>query len=101
MQNYYEGRIEPRWMAMAQAFTAALFTKREYEMGNRIIVSSPAATAASWATRMNILNYTRETGDLTTNERRELMGYPPVEGGDKRQISLNYVSNKNQESYQT
>ena len=50
---------------------------------------------------MNILNYTRETGDLTTNERRELMGYPPVEGGDKRQISLNYVSNKNQENYQT
>lgn len=101
MQNYYEGRIEPRWMAMAQAFTAALFTKREYEMGNRIIVSSPAATASSWATRMNILNYTREAGDLTTNERRELMGYPPVEGGDERQISLNYVSNENQESYQT
>ena len=86
---------------MAQAFTAALFTKREYEMGNRIIVPSPAATASSWATRMNILNYTREAGDLTTNERRELMGYPPVEGGDERQISLNYVSNENQESYQT
>ena len=50
---------------------------------------------------MNILNYTKETGDLTTNERRELMGYPPVEGGDERQISLNYVSNKNQSNYQT
>lgn len=101
MQNYYEGRIEARWKAMAQAFTAALFTAREYDTGNRMIVSSPAATAASWATRMNILNYTKETGDLTTNERRELMGYPPVEGGDERQISLNYVSNKNQSNYQT
>lgn len=101
MQNWYEAKIEPRWLAMSKAFTEALFTRRERDVGNRIVVSGTAAVAASWATRMNILNYTKETGDLTTNERRELMGYPPVEGGDERQISLNYVKSKQQTEYQT
>lgn len=101
MQNWYESRIEPRWMAMSKAFTDAMFTRREKDVGNRILISSRAAVAASWATRMNILNYTKETGDLTTNERRELMGYPPVENGDERQVSLNYIRSHQQSQYQT
>ena len=101
MQNWYEAKIEPRWLAMGKAFTEALFTRRERDVGNRIVVSGTAAVAASWATRMNILNYTKEAGDLTTNERRELMGYPPVEGGDERQVSLNYVKSTQQSEYQT
>jgi len=101
MQNWYESRVEPRWRAMGQAFTAALFTRREWDVGNRILVSGSAAAAASWNTRVNILNTTKETGDLTTNERRELMGYPPVEDGDERQVSLNYVQSRQQNEYQT
>ena len=88
-------------MAMSKAFTDAMFTRREKDVGNRILISSRAAVAASWATRMNILNYTKETGDLTTNERRELMGYPPVENGDERQVSLNYIRSHQQSQYQT
>lgn len=101
MQNWYESKVEPRWLAMGKAFTEALFTRREWDVGNRIIVSGSATVAASWTTRMNILNYTKETGDLSTNERRELMGYPPVEGGDERQVSLNYVKSTQQSKYQT
>lgn len=101
MQNWYESKVEPRWLAMSKAFTEALFTRRERDVGNRIVVSGSAAVAASWATRMNILNFTKEAGDLTTNERRELMGYPPVEGGDERQVSLNYVKSTQQSEYQT
>ena len=52
-------------------------------------------------TRINLLNATRETGELTPNERRELMGYPPIEGGDERLVSLNYVKAKDQSKYQT
>ena len=57
--------------------------------------------SASMQTRINLLDATRETGELTPNERRELMGYPPVEGGDERQVSLNYVKAKDQSKYQT
>ena len=49
---------------------------------------------------VQILNTTKETGELTTNERRELIGYPPVEGGDIRQVSLNFINSKNQDKYQ-
>ena len=56
---------------------------------------------SSIETRVRVLESTKETGDLTTNERRELLGFPPVEGGDDRQISLNFVNAKDQSQYQT
>ena len=47
-----------------------------------------------------MLEAVREKGTLTDNEERALIGYPPVEGGDVRHISLNYVNADKQEEYQ-
>lgn len=55
----------------------------------------------SYATRVNIINQTKEIGILTVNEQRELLGYGPVEGGDIRQVSLNYINADKQDEYQT
>ena len=55
---------------------------------------------ASLSTCVQVLNATKDTGELTTNERREILGYPPVDGGDVRQVSLNYVSADSQKEYQ-
>lgn len=101
MQNYYESVVEPVWEIMEAAFTKALFTDREQDFGNRIVVYSGVATGASWQTKLNILNSTKEVGELTVNERRELIGYGPVEDGDERLVSLNYVKAKDQSKYQT
>lgn len=101
IQNFYDSVIETLWAEMEQAFTAALFSRRELDVGNRILIYSGAATGASWATKLNILNTTKECGELTINERRELLGYAPVEDGDERQVSLNYVRAKDQSKYQT
>ena len=38
---------------------------------------------------------------LSINEQRELLGYPPVEGGDKRLVSLNYIDSEDQSEYQS
>ena len=57
-------------------------------------------TGTSIQTRVQVLSATKETGELTTNERRELLGFAPVEDGDQRQISLNYVKNTDQTTYQ-
>jgi hypothetical protein len=100
-QAFYESVIEPILIQFGQALTNACFTQREKDSGNRIIFNSASVMSASMQTRINVLNATKETGELTKNERRELIGYPPVEGGDEQQVSLNYVQAKDQSKYQT
>lgn len=101
MQNYFDSIVEPVWEEMAEAFTAALFTRKEQAFGSRIIVTSGAATGASWNTKLMLVANTKDLGLLTPNEYRELLGYAPVEGGDERLVSLNYVKAKDQSKYQT
>lgn len=101
MQNYYDSIIEPRWQAMSAAFTAALFSSGEQNTGNRILMFGGAATGASWSTKLAIVTNTKEMGLLTVNEYRELLGYAPVEDGDERLVSLNYVKSSDQSKYQT
>ena len=55
----------------------------------------------SLQTRINIISQSKEIGILTINEQRELLGYPPVEGGDIRQVSLNYINADDQSEYQS
>ena len=98
---WQEGKIEPIWNLFAEAVTAVYFTKHEQECGNKMIMTGGVMMGLSVASITQILNTTKETGELTTNERRELLGYPPVEGGDDRQVSLNYINSKDQSKYQT
>lgn len=95
-----EGKIEPIWNLFAEAVTAVYFTQHERECGNKIIMTGGVMMGMSVNSIVQILNTTKETGELTTNERRELIGYPPVEGGDIRQVSLNFINSKNQDKYQ-
>lgn len=97
---WYEGKIEPIWEMMAEAFSNAYFTEREKEIGNRLIVSGGIMMGTSIETRVKVLDATKEAGELTTNERRELLGFPPVADGDVRQVSLNYVKATDQGKYQ-
>ena len=42
-----------------------------------------------------------DRGIITVNEYRELMYLPQIDGGDVRQVSLNYVKTDDQTLYQT
>lgn len=92
--------IEPLWEIFAQAVTCCGFTPQELDKGNKMIMSGGRLMGASLSTCVQVLNATKDTGELTTNERREILGYPPVDGGDVRQVSLNYVSADSQKEYQ-
>lgn len=98
---WYESVIEPLWEAFAEALGNTYFTAREKGHGNRIMVSGGVLMGTSYQTRINIINQTKEIGLLTINEQRELLGYGPVEGGDIRQVSLNYINAAHQDEYQT
>jgi len=98
---WYESKIEPLWEMFAEAVSNAYFTLREKGCGNKIVVSGGVLMGTSYTTRVNIINQTKEIGILTVNEQRELLGYGPVEGGDIRQVSLNYINADKQDEYQT
>lgn len=98
---FYESVIEPILIQMGQAFTNACFTQREKDVGNRIIFTSSALINASTSEKVQLINATREIGLMTTNEQRELFSLPPVEDGDERVISLNYIKQSDMSKYQT
>lgn len=100
MMNYFDAIVEPFWEEMGEAFTKALFTRREQDFGNAIMVTSSAATGASWGTKLNIINSTKEIGLLTKNQYLELLGYPPVDDGDVAYVSLNYIKSTDMSKYQ-
>lgn len=97
---WYESKIEPVWQQLAEALNNAYFTPREKGCGNKLVISGGVLMGTSYQTRINIIDKTKEPGILTINEQRELLGYEPVEGGDVRQTSLNYVKAQNQDQYQ-
>ncbi len=97
---WHEGKIEPIWKTFAEAVTNAYFTKHEIECGNEIIMCGGVMTGLSMQSITQVISVVKEIGILTINEQRELLGYGPVEGGDTREVSLNYVNAEGQNSYQ-
>lgn len=98
---WYEAVIEPLWEQFAEALSNVYFTEREKGFGNKLVISGGVLMGTSYQTRVNIINTTKELGMLTINEQRELLGYAPIEGGDIRQVSLNFVNADKQDKYQT
>lgn len=98
---WYESVIEPLWEQMAEALGNVHFTQREKGHGNKLIVAGGVLMGTSYQTRMNIIAQTKEIGILTINEQRDLLGYAPVEGGDIRLVSLNYINSTKADEYQT
>lgn len=99
-QAWYESVIEPIWEKLAEALTNACFTQREKDVGNRLIINAGVMMGTSYQTRINIISQTKDIGLLSINEQRELLGLGPVEGGDKRLASLNYVNVDKMDEYQ-
>lgn len=98
---FYESVIEPLAVKLSQAFTVALFTKREQGFGNEVMFETNRLNYISVASKINIAKQLLPAGILTINNARELFGYAPVPDGDERIVSLNYIKAKDQSKYQT
>lgn len=98
--SFYESIIEPIAIQLSLEFTSKLFTEREKGFGNKIIFDANRLQYASTKTKTNMIKTLMPIGIMTINECREIFSLSPVEGGDKRQISLNYVNANKQDLYQ-
>lgn len=99
-QAFYESIIESIKIQLSQEFTAKVFTDQERKYGNLIDFNSNRLTYASTANKVSMVKELGALGLLTTNEARELFDLPPVEDGDRRLVSLNYINADKADEYQ-
>jgi hypothetical protein len=86
---------------MGLEFTSKLFTEREIGFGNQIIFESSRLQYANATTKSNLITNLMGLAVLSVNEAREILNLAPVEGGDVRYQSLNFVDATKAAEYQT
>lgn len=98
--SFYESTIEVFINKLEIEMNKKLFTSKERSFGNMIIIEANKLQQMSITSRLSIIGQVKELGLLTINEMRELIYMPPVENGDIREVSLNYVDADKQNVYQ-
>ena len=97
---FYESVLEPISVQMGLEFTTKLFSERELGFGNEIIFESNRLQYASVSSKVNLINNLMQYGILSINEAREILNMGPVEKGDRRLQSLNYINIARADEYQ-
>lgn len=97
---FYESTIEPIAIQLSEAFSLALLTDNQLKNGEEIIFFSERLQYASWNTKVGAIEKLMGLGIMSLNESRGILGLEPVEGGDKRLQSLNYVDADKANKYQ-
>ena len=98
--SFYESTIEPFVNKLELELSKKIFSKNERTRGNKIVVEISKLQQMSITSRLSIIKEVKEIGLLSLNEMRELIYLKPIEGGDVRQVSLNYIDADNQSEYQ-
>lgn len=86
---WYEGRIEPFALALAEALSKANFTDRERQ-NNYIVFSSSYLEYATPESKRKVINDGLDRGSLSINEARDILQIPRIPGGDVRMIRGEY-----------
>ena len=97
---FYESVIEPIAIQLSLEFTAKVFTDREKGWGNEIVFEANRLQYASNATKISVITTLIDRGMMSLNQGLEIFNMPPIEGGDKRIVSLNFVDANIANQYQ-
>ena len=100
-EAFYQKVLEPLALAISQAFTKKLFTKRERAFGNRIELYPKDLIFMTVSQTLEMINILSPTGGLFENEKRVALGLRPLpELKGKRYMSLNWIDANNADQYQ-
>ena len=89
---FYESIVEPFALQLSQEF--------HLKSGAAITFTAERIEFSSAETKIKLLHEAAPLGLMTVNEARHLLALPPVEDGDRRLQSLNYVSAEKADAYQ-
>lgn len=90
-EAYYEHALEADIKSLGQSMSRVMFTDREASFGNEIIFFPNDIAFMSMENKIAALQTGLPAGIFTKNEARELLGYPPIEGGDVMPRGYNEV----------
>ena len=100
-ESFYQKTLEPIIIAMSQAFTKKMFTKREKAFGNKIELYPKDLIFMTVSQTLEMINILSPTGGMFENEKRTALGLRPLpELEGKRFMSLNWVNADNADQYQ-
>jgi len=97
---FYSTTIEPIALQLSLEFTNKLFSDRQVGYGNEIIFSASRLMHVDIKEKVSMAKELLPLGLMTINEMREIFEMDPVDGGDKRLMSLNYVNADKADQYQ-
>lgn len=97
---FYDNTLETLVVSFNQAFTNCFFTDGEIARGNEIIFYYNIMETFSNEEKLEHGKEMMDRGAMYINEFRELLGYPPMEDGNKTKPSLNYVDGDIANEYQ-
>lgn len=97
---FFQTCIENFMIELEQAMTERIFSPREKDVGHRIKCYYSRVAYMDAAEKRELAQLARDTGLMTINEMRELYGMSPIEGGNRRLQSLNYVNTELVDKYQ-
>lgn len=99
-QAIHEGVFEPLQIAVQQELTNKIFSTREFEYGNRIVVEINRLQTASLETRRKIAEVYVKLPTIIPNVVCDLLYLPRSKNGDKEVQSLNFVNANKVDNYQ-
>lgn len=100
-EAFYQKTLEPLIIAMSQAFTKKMFTRREKAFGNRVEFYPKDLIFLSVQQTLEMINILSPTGGLFENEKRTALGLRPLpELEGKRYMSLNWIDANSANQYQ-
>lgn len=98
---FYQKTLEPLIIAISQAFTKKMFTRRERAFGNQIKLYPKDLIFMSIDQTLKMIDELSPTGALFENEKRTSLGLRPLpELNGKRYMSLNWIDAENASQYQ-
>ena len=89
---FYQSCVESFLVEFEQAFSERLFTSREKDLGHKIKCYYSRVAYLSAKDKAELASLATNTGLMSINEVRELYGLSPIESGDRRLQSLNFVN---------
>lgn len=92
LDAFFNGCIEPFSVQLAESFTKAVFTERERQNKNHVIVHANRLQYMSTTEKTTLARELGDRGILTINEIRELFNYNMIDGGDVAPIRGEYKS---------
>ena len=101
-QAFYEKTLEKLLISLSQSFSVAIFTKRELEFGNEMVFYNRDMMYLSTESKLKIIDIAGQQGLLKDDQKLKILGYPPLPNGEgnRRTISLNYISTDIADEYQ-